>query len=103
MCCAWVACLNRSATLGQFTMLPNHPDVFYEFVRTLKECGYRWILVQEHTVERVQDGGPVRYPHLPHRLLAKEPPQFVGPTVSIPAIESSQVMESVPPVVEWRL
>ena len=34
--------------------LPNHPDVFYEFVRTLKECGYRWVLVQEHTVERIE-------------------------------------------------
>ena len=31
--------------------LPNHPDVAYEFVRTLRDCGYRWVLVQEHTVE----------------------------------------------------
>ena len=38
--------------------LPNHPDVAYEFVRTLKDCGYRWVLVQEHSVERVEDGGP---------------------------------------------
>jgi hypothetical protein len=30
--------------------LPNHPDVAYEFVRTLRDCGYRWVLVQEHTV-----------------------------------------------------
>jgi len=50
--------------------LPNHPDVAYEFVRTLKECGYRWLLVQEHTVERA-DGGPIRHAHLPHRLVAK--------------------------------
>ena len=28
--------------------LPNHPDVCYEFVRTLKDAGYRWVLVQEH-------------------------------------------------------
>ena len=32
--------------------LPNHPDVAYEFVKTLRECGYQWVLVQEHTVER---------------------------------------------------
>jgi len=36
--------------------LPNHPDVAYEFVKTLKECGYWWLLVQEHSVERVEDG-----------------------------------------------
>ncbi len=29
--------------------LPNHPDVCYEFVKTLKECGYRWVLVQEQS------------------------------------------------------
>jgi len=51
--------------------LPNHPDVCYEFVKTLKECGYRWVLVQEHTVERIEDGGPVTCPHVPHQLVAK--------------------------------
>jgi hypothetical protein len=49
--------------------LPNHPDVFYEFVRTLKESGFRWVLVQEHTVER-EDGSGIRQPHIPHRLVA---------------------------------
>ena len=51
--------------------LPNHPDVCYEFVKTLKECGYRWVLVQEHTVERIEDGGALRQPHVPHRLVAR--------------------------------
>jgi hypothetical protein len=51
--------------------LPNHPDVAYEFVRTLKACGYRWVLVQEHTVESADDGGPLRNPHVPHRLIAR--------------------------------
>ena len=37
--------------------LPNHPDVAYEFVKTLNDCGYRWLLVQEHTVE-LPDGRP---------------------------------------------
>ncbi len=51
--------------------LPNHPDVFYEFVKTLKDCGYQWVLVQEHSVERVEDGGGLRQKHIPHRLVAR--------------------------------
>jgi hypothetical protein len=31
--------------------LPNHPDVAYEFVKTLTDCGYEWMLVQADTVE----------------------------------------------------
>ncbi len=67
--------------------LPNHPDVCHEFVKTLKECGYRWVLVQEHTVEQVDDGGPIRRPHLPHRLVAKS---SRGETLSIIAIVKTQ-------------
>jgi hypothetical protein len=48
--------------------LPNHPDVAYAFVRTLNDCGYQWLLVQEHTVE-LPDGRPLERPHLPHRLV----------------------------------
>ncbi len=48
--------------------LPNHPDVAYEFVRTLCDCGYRWVLVQEHSVEQPDGKAPERK-HLPHRLL----------------------------------
>ncbi|MDQ3570644.1 MAG: glycosyl hydrolase family 57 [Actinomycetota bacterium] len=47
--------------------LPNHPDVAYEFVRTLRDCGYQWVLVQEHTVE-TPDGQGLDRPHLPHLL-----------------------------------
>lgn len=47
--------------------LPNHPDVAYEFVKTLKDCGYQWVLVQEHTVEE-PDGRAPRRKHLPHLL-----------------------------------
>ncbi len=50
--------------------LPNHPDVACEFVRTLKDCGYRWVMVQEHSVEN-PDGTGIRRPHVPHRLVAK--------------------------------
>jgi len=67
--------------------LPNHPDVFYEFVRTLKDCGYRWVIVQEHTVERVEDGRPLEYKHQPHRLIAKN---SRGETLTITAIIKTQ-------------
>jgi len=67
--------------------LPNHPDLCYEFVKTLKQCGYRWLLVQEHTVERLDDAGPVRQPHLPHRLVARN---SLGQELSITAIIKTQ-------------
>jgi len=72
--------------------LPNHPDVFYEFVKTLKECGYRWVIVQEHTVEHVGTGHGLEYPHRPyphrpHRLVAKN---SKGDTLSITAIIKTQ-------------
>ncbi len=67
--------------------LPNHPDVCYEFVKTLKECGYRWVLVQEHTVERLEDGGAIAQPHVPHRLVARN---SQGQTLSITAIIKTQ-------------
>jgi len=67
--------------------LPNHPDVFYEFVRTLKDCGYRWVIVQEHTVEHVEDGGALKYAHRPHRLVARN---SKGETLAIIAIIKTQ-------------
>ena len=66
--------------------LPNHPDVAYEFVRTLIDCGYRWVLVQEHSVEH-PDGGGVERPHLPHRL---ECTNSRGETASIVALVKTQ-------------
>jgi hypothetical protein len=50
--------------------LPNHPDTLYEFVMALKDCGYRWLLVQEHTVETLH-GGALADKHSPHRLVAR--------------------------------
>jgi hypothetical protein len=67
--------------------LPNHPDVFYEFVRTLKDCGYRWVLVQEHSVERVEDGQGIQKPHIPHRLIARN---SRGEKLTITAIIKTQ-------------
>ena len=67
--------------------LPNHPDVAYEFVRTLVDCGYRWILVQEHTVEEPATGASPRRPHLPHRLVCRN---AAGETASIVALIKTQ-------------
>lgn len=67
--------------------LPNHPDVAYEFVKTLKDCGYQWVLVQEHTVEHPEDGRSPRNPHIPHRLVATN---SKGETVEIIAIVKTQ-------------
>jgi hypothetical protein len=67
--------------------LPNHPDVAYEFVKTLKECGFSWVLVQEHTVEEPETGETPRRPHLPHRLVCTN---SKGETASIIAIVKTQ-------------
>ncbi len=67
--------------------LPNHPEVAYEFVRTLLDCGYRWVLVQEHTVEEPGTGAPPRHPHRPHRLVCRN---AAGETASIVAIVKTQ-------------
>ncbi len=66
--------------------LPNHPDVAYEFVKTLKDNGYRWVMVQEHSVERM-DGSSLQYKHVPHRLVVKN---SAGQTASITAIIKTQ-------------
>lgn len=67
--------------------LPNHPDVAYEFVKTLKDCGYQWVLVQEHTVEQPENGWHPQRPHLPHRLVCTN---SRGETASILAIIKTQ-------------
>src|SRR6266496_988107 len=66
--------------------LPNQPDVAYQFVRTLLDCGYQWVLVQEHTVEQ-PGGSGVGRPHLPHRLVCTD---SHGNTASIIAVIKTQ-------------
>jgi hypothetical protein len=67
--------------------LPNQPDTAYEFVRTLRDCGYQWVLVQEHTVERPEHGGGVEKRHLPHRLICRN---SKGEVASIIALIKTQ-------------
>jgi hypothetical protein len=66
--------------------MPNHPDVAFEYVKTLRECGYQWLLVQEHSVETLEGKG-LGYKHLPHRLIARN---SCGEEVGIIAIIKTQ-------------
>lgn len=68
--------------------LPNHPDTAYEYIKALKDCGYRWLLVQEHSVERPEGGGLYHDDkYLPNRLVAKN---SRGETISIIALIKTQ-------------
>jgi hypothetical protein len=67
--------------------LPNHPDVAYEFVKTLKDCGYQWVLVQEHSVEQPTDGSGPERKHIPHLLTCTN---SGGETASIIAVIKTQ-------------
>jgi len=68
--------------------LPNNPDTLYEYIKALKECGYRWLLVQEHSVERL-DGSGLNHDdkYLPNRLMARN---SQGETISITALIKTQ-------------
>ena len=68
--------------------LPNHPDTLFQFILALKQCGYRWLLVQEHSVETL-DGTPLaqEQKHLPNRLVARN---SSGETICITALIKTQ-------------
>ncbi len=66
--------------------LPNQPDVAYEFVKTLRDCGFMWVIVQEHTIEQL-DGRGIEQRHLPHRLVVRN---SKGEEASIIAIIKTQ-------------
>ncbi|PZD73444.1 hypothetical protein C1752_02006 [Acaryochloris thomasi RCC1774] len=68
--------------------LPNHPDALYEYLKALKECGYRWLMVQEHSVERL-DGSGLHHEdkYIPNRLVARN---SKGETVSMTALIKTQ-------------
>jgi len=68
--------------------LPNHPDVLYEYVKALVECGYRWLLVQEDSVERL-DGERLRQDdkYIPNLLVARN---AHGDSVEITALIKTQ-------------
>ncbi|MCU0838194.1 MAG: hypothetical protein MUE49_05665 [Rhodospirillales bacterium] len=67
--------------------LPNHPDVAYAFVKTLRDCGFQWVLVQEHTVEQPENGHGPEKKHLPHRLVCRN---AAGEEIDIIALIKTQ-------------
>jgi hypothetical protein len=67
--------------------LPNHPDLAHEYIKTLRECGFQWLLVQEHSVERPENGRGPEKKHIPHRLVCTN---SKGESVSILAIIKTQ-------------
>jgi hypothetical protein len=68
--------------------LPNNPDTLYEYIKALKECGYRWLLVQEHSVERLDGSGLYHDDkYIPNRLVARN---SKGETISITALIKTQ-------------
>ena len=68
--------------------LPNHPDTLFALVNSLLEAGYRWLLVQEHSVEQL-DGSSLSYQQrfVPNRLVARS---SSGEEVSITALIKTQ-------------
>ena len=68
--------------------LPNHPDTLFAFVKALKDCGYTWLLVQEHSVENL-DGSALsqQQKYVPNRLVARN---SSGESVSITALIKTQ-------------
>ena len=68
--------------------LPNHPDVLFKLLTALKECGYQWVMVQEHSVEN-QDGSSLRdeQKYIPNLLKARS---SNGETISILTLIKTQ-------------
>ena len=52
--------------------LPNHPDALYELIKSLNECGYLWLLVQEHSVENLDGSNLTKeQKYIPNLLSAR--------------------------------
>jgi hypothetical protein len=66
--------------------LPNDPDVSFQYVKALRECGYSWLLVQEHSVEEL-DGNGLKERYLPRKLVARS---STGEEASIIALIKTQ-------------
>ena len=68
--------------------LPNHPDTLYELVKALRECGYRWLLVQEDSIENLDGSGlPQQQKYIPNQLVARN---SRGETATITALIKTQ-------------
>ena len=52
--------------------LPNHPDTLFELIKSLKNAGYSWLLVQEDSIEQC-NGHTISYEqkYLPNQLISQ--------------------------------
>jgi len=67
----WAVCVAFSPSE---MALPNHPDVAYEFVKTLKDCELPVVLVQEQLREQpLEMGGEPEHKHIRTVLSAATP------------------------------
>lgn len=68
--------------------LPNHPDTLFSFITALREGGYQWLLVQEHSVETLR-GSPLSREQclVPNRLVARN---ACGEEIAITALIKTQ-------------
>lgn len=62
--------------------LPTHPEQLYAFLKALKNCGYRWLMVQASSVETLA-GEAIQDIHLPHCLVARNE---AGASISLPVL-----------------
>lgn len=68
--------------------LPNHPDTLYTLVKNLRDCGYRWLMVQEHSVENLDGSGLSQaQKYLPNQLIARN---SEGATIGITVLIKTQ-------------
>jgi hypothetical protein len=68
--------------------LPNHPDSLYEYIKALKDCGYRWLMVQEHSLENLDGSGLSQdQKYVPNRLVARN---SQGETIYITILVKTQ-------------
>ena len=68
--------------------LPNHPDTLFALLHALRNAGYQWLMVQEHSVEQ-RDGTTLsaEQRYLPNRLVARS---STGDEVSMIALIKTQ-------------
>lgn len=68
--------------------LPNHPDTLYALIKALKECGYRWLMAQEHSVENLDGTGLTHsQKYVPNQLIARN---STGEVISMTVLIKTQ-------------
>ena len=74
--------------------LPNHPETLFALIDALLQAGYRWVLLQEHSVETLS-GEPLSevQKYLPNRLIARN---GQGETRTITALIKTQGASAPP-------